>query len=143
MSDPLSVTASVLAVVGAAYSVTKRLCSLIDGLQNAPNAITEMKADISALERVLQALETSLKEKPADLAPIFERVGIEKTISVCGDITEDFTRTIEKYTKHFNVLFSKRDRLAVTFRKSKLEGFRTRLNAAKDTVQFAVSSATL
>ncbi|KAF2034115.1 hypothetical protein EK21DRAFT_85565 [Setomelanomma holmii] len=85
-----------------------------------------------------------MRERPAALAPIFDRVGIKEAVGACNDITEEFTRTIEKYTTHSKTeSFSKRDRLTVTFRKSKLESFRTRLNAARDTVQFAVTSATL
>lgn len=144
MADPLSITSGILAVVGAAYTSTKGLYDLIDGLQNAPKAIAEMKSDIGAVQGVLKALETNLREKPAALTPIFERVRIKETVGACDDITKNFTQTIEKYTAHSkDGSFSKRDRLTVTFRKSKLDGFRTRLNAAKDTVQFAVTSANL
>ncbi|KAF5700798.1 hypothetical protein FGLOB1_10590 [Fusarium globosum] len=144
MADPLSITASILAVVGAAYTSAQGLYDLIDGLQSAPKTIADMKTDIAGVQRVLQSLQTSLKEKPAALAPIFERVGIKEAVAVCEDITKDFTRTMEKYTTHSkHGSFSNRDRLTVTFRKSKLEGFRTRLNVAKDTVEFAVTSAIL
>lgn len=144
MADPLSITASILAVVGAAYTSAQGLYDLIDGLQSAPKTIADMKTDIAGVQRVLQSLQTSLEEKPDALAPIFERVGIKDTVAVCEDIIKDFTRTMEKYTTHSkDGSFSNRDRLTVTFRKSKLEGFRTRLNVAKDTVEFAVTSAIL
>lgn len=142
MADPVGTAASVLAVVSAAYSSARTLYELIDGLENAPKAIAEMKIEIAEVQKVLQSLEPTLKEKPATLAPVF--TAIEGAASACNVVTEDCTQTIEKYTTHSkDGSFSKRDRLTVTFRKSKLQSFGVRLNASKNTVQLAVTSATL
>lgn len=137
-------TASILAAVGSAYSSAKGLYELIDGIRNTPADIKQIKTYTSAVQKVLNSLKATLKERPDAIIAISERVEIKDTVGVCDAITKDFIQTIEKYTKHSkDSSLRKRNRLTATFRKSKLEGFQTRLNAAKYTIQFAVTAAML
>lgn len=145
MSDPLSITASILAIVTAASASAKSLHELVDSLRNAPKAIRDLNESIISVQRVLSALEATLQEKSDALVLAFARVGLKESVAACKIITEDFAKTLKKYsTSSANGgTFNRRDMLTVTFRKSKIASFQTRLKAAKDTVQFAVTSATL
>jgi hypothetical protein len=141
----MDATASLIAITGLVYSSSKALYDLIDGLTSAPELIAEIKTDLSALQTVLTSLEATLKEaNSTTLAPVLQRVGITDALNACSKICNGFMGTISKYTKHSTKDgFSKRDRLTVTFRKTKIEAFTTRLNVAKGTIELAVTSATL
>ncbi|KAK3983801.1 hypothetical protein QBC44DRAFT_278540 [Cladorrhinum sp. PSN332] len=148
MADPLSITAGILAVVEAACTSAKALYDLINGLKNAPKLIRDMNREILEVQGVLRAVSNNLNlEDPGKqraLASIFQDIGLGDSIDACYKVTQDFLETIKKYTAHSNNRdFDRRDRLTVTFRKSKLSGFQKRLNASKDTVQFAMTAATL
>lgn len=145
MVEPLGMTASILAVVGATYSSAKALYALIDELANAPQIVADMKTDLSSVQIALNSLEVTIKEGDSTaLAPVFERVGIRPALKACSAICADFTATINKYTTHSAASgLRKRDRLTITFRKTKLEAFRARLNGSKDTIVLAVTSAVL
>ncbi|RYP56083.1 hypothetical protein DL771_012146 [Monosporascus sp. 5C6A] len=145
MSDPLSTVANVLAVTKAAFVSAKALWDFIDGLRNAPSLVKALNADIASAQQVLDGLQSSLKgENAYVLAPLFEQFGIEAAVDANKKILVDFRNTIEKYTTHsMTDGFSKRDRLRVTFRKSKLEAFRVCLNASRDTIKYSTTAAVL
>ncbi|CZR54132.1 uncharacterized protein PAC_04015 [Phialocephala subalpina] len=106
---------SLLAITGLVYSSSKAL------------------ADLSALQTDLTSLEATLKEaNSTTLAPVLQRVGITDALNACSKICSGFMGTIGKYSKHSTTDgFSKRDRLTVAFRNTKIEAFTTRLNVAK------------
>ena len=60
MTDPLSVTAGIIAVAGLAYSSSKALYELISTIQDAPQVFQELNQYISALSQILEALKTNL-----------------------------------------------------------------------------------
>ncbi|KAF9766530.1 blue light receptor [Fusarium sp. DS 682] len=62
MSDPLSVTASVVGIVGALLHGSKRLFEFIDSLRNAPKDIAALSADLRALYEVLAHI-TNIQDK--------------------------------------------------------------------------------
>ncbi|KAK4200376.1 hypothetical protein QBC40DRAFT_71396 [Triangularia verruculosa] len=145
MSDPLSITAGILAIVTAACASAKGLFQLVDSLRNAPKAIKDLNEHIMDVQQVLKALESTLQDQPDALVRAFERVGLKESIGACRTITEDFAKTLRRYTTNSakDGISHRRVSLTVTFRKSKIATFQARLKAAKETVQFAITSATL
>jgi hypothetical protein len=143
--DPLSMTASVIAVAGFAWTSSKALYDVVDGLVDAPQAIDNIKNDLVAVQAVLKSLTQVLDDKQSTtLDPVLRQIGIDVALRGCSAVCDDFTATIAKYTTHSTeTKFSKRDRLMVTFRKSKITTFTERLHICKETINLALTSATL
>ena len=66
MADPLSVTASVIAVVGAATNVINTSSSLIKTLRHAPTEICALINEVEDLRAVLVDVE-AIKVIPAEV----------------------------------------------------------------------------
>lgn len=58
--EPLSITASVVAVTGLAYKSCKLLRSVIKGLQNAPETLRGLHNALEAFENVIRSLQHDL-----------------------------------------------------------------------------------
>ena len=143
--DPLSVSASLIAIAGLAWTSSKALYDVIDGLADAPQAITNINNNLVAVQAVLESLKQALGSKQsAALDPVLRQIGIDVALEGCRAVCDDFKATIDKYTTHSTkTKFSKRDRLTVTFRKSKIATFTERLDLCKSTINLALTSATL
>jgi hypothetical protein len=57
MADPLSLSASIIAVLGTSISVAKTLNTLIRGYREAPTAITALSNEVSDLVLVLSEIK--------------------------------------------------------------------------------------
>lgn len=64
MGDPLSVTASVIAVTRLAYSSAKSLKEAIASSLNTPEELRDLGKDLGVLQNLLQALLQSLDGAP-------------------------------------------------------------------------------
>ena len=53
MSDPLSITASVITVAGLAYNSVKTLHDFCTGIRDAPRTIQETNVDLNEISKVL------------------------------------------------------------------------------------------
>ncbi|KAL2043763.1 hypothetical protein N7G274_003282 [Stereocaulon virgatum] len=70
MADPLSITASVLTLAGAAGEVGKGL-RLLKALKGAPEGLDDLLDDISRLELVLETINNATSDRQA-AAPVME-----------------------------------------------------------------------
>src|ERR1700760_3235040 len=111
--DPLSMAASLVAIAGFTWTSTKTLYNVIDTLANAPQAITDIKSDLEAMQIVLNSVSQVLHDKQsAGLDSVFRQTGIDVALNGCKTVCDDFTATIAKYTIHSTeTKFSKRDSL--------------------------------
>jgi hypothetical protein len=57
MADPLSLSTSIIAVLGTSISVAKTLNTLIQGYREAPTAITALSNEVSDLVLVLSEIK--------------------------------------------------------------------------------------
>ena len=77
MADPLSVTASIIAVVGAADAVTKGLRRL-KAAKDAPEGLQDLMLDVAQLEMVLNCVKSSVLSSdspPIELATLLGEAG--------------------------------------------------------------------
>jgi Fungal N-terminal domain of STAND proteins len=80
--DPLSLTASIVAVVGAASTVAKSLEQLRTAFRDATTTVSALINEVSDLQIVLEACETaaskleSISNPPANLRLILEKTRI-------------------------------------------------------------------
>src|SRR5947209_14316427 len=145
MGDPIGLTASFIAIAGLAWTSCQSLYDVINGLIDAPQAIVSINNEITAVQAVINTLREVLKNnQSAALEPVLQRIGIDVALKGCTKVCTDFTETIAQFTtRSTKEKFSKRDRLRVTFRKSKICSFRERLRICKNTINLALTSATL
>lgn len=77
MADPLSVTASIIAVVGAAQAVTKGLRHL-KAAKDAPEGLQDLVLDVAQLEMVLNCVKSSVLSSdspPIEVATLLGEAG--------------------------------------------------------------------
>ncbi|KAJ5091224.1 hypothetical protein NUU61_006094 [Penicillium alfredii] len=146
--DPLSVTASVLALVTAAAQSCKITSSFIDGLAEAPQAIAASKALLSETLNSLKALEQTLgndrRASPSVLDSTLRAIKLDNTLQSTQEVCDGFSATIAKVTKHSTEeRFSTRDRLAAQLRESKINRFNQQLGDCQRTVSLVLGSITL
>jgi len=71
--DPLSITASVIAVIGVARKVKEVLCLLKDA-KNAPDGLSDLFDHVSSFESFLRASESVIPESDTKVSELRERL---------------------------------------------------------------------
>lgn len=62
MTDPLSVTAGVVGLIGFAVDNLKKTISLVQGVKGAPSAVTALVAETNTLKLILETLTNHIKQ---------------------------------------------------------------------------------
>jgi hypothetical protein len=96
MSDPLSVTASVVGIVGALLHGSKRLYEFIDSLQNAPKDIAALSTDLRALYEILAHI-TNVQNRLSSNPNLC--VSLKAPLENCLHIFDDFTTLLQGFTQ--------------------------------------------
>ena len=145
MAAALGVTASVIAVTTLAWDSSKRLYELVDGLNNAPEAISHTKANLSTTQNALQTLEHNLTtEKSGAFDALLQRLRVAAVLESSHKECDRFSRKIETYTKHSkDATFSKRDRFIVNFHESEIKQFNGRLQDHRQVIMLVTTSMNL
>src|SRR5271170_6099994 len=109
--DPLSVTASVIAVATLAWASSKAAYELIDGLVDAPKAIAHSKNLLSETQNTLDSLKdalTSGSEPAGVLGSILQKIRLGVALESTRGVCNEFGETIKGFTSHSTDLrFSK------------------------------------
>lgn len=61
MTDPLSVTAGVVGLIGFALGSLQQTISLVQGVKGAPSAVTALAAEINTLKLILETLTSHIQ----------------------------------------------------------------------------------
>lgn len=69
LMDPLSLTASIIAVVGLATTTTKALTKIIKSFHHSPGEIHALNNELADLQAILIALEETMTEKNVEPKP--------------------------------------------------------------------------
>ncbi|KAF5533971.1 GATA transcription factor [Fusarium napiforme] len=140
MSDPLSVTASFVGIVGALLHGSKRLYEFIDSLQNAPKDIAALSADLRALHEIL-AHVTNVQDKLSchpDLCASL-KVPLENCLNIFDEFTallQGFTRTSRDGTIQVRVW----KQMAWAFKDKEIQLFRDTITTYKVSLNMALSA---
>ena len=146
--DPFSITAGAIGITGFATTSIMQLHSLIDGLTEAKDVVTDVASSLANIQRPLAALEQlSISSGETSIAAKedLKKAGVAEAVNRCGDACEEFSKNLKKWTTHSSTAkLSLRDRLSVgVWNKEKIRTFRTYLQSCEATVQFAVMSTQL
>jgi ornithine cyclodeaminase/alanine dehydrogenase-like protein (mu-crystallin family) len=82
MSDPLSIAASVLAVVGAGCQVAKGLYQLADGIRSAGIEVRVYADEVDSFTKLLQRIRDQLLQRPAK-SSTYEDNLLQDIVDVC------------------------------------------------------------
>ncbi|RJE17776.1 hypothetical protein PHISCL_09887 [Aspergillus sclerotialis] len=147
MADPLSVTASVIAVATLAFQSCKATYSLIDGLAGAPQAIARSKTSFAETQTTINALQQTLttnSEPPSGLDSILGTIDLEGTLKSVQRLCDEFATAITSFTSHStDGKFSKRDRVAVNLHESKISNLDRQLGYCQQTLSMVLVSINL
>ncbi|ETS76353.1 hypothetical protein PFICI_11740 [Pestalotiopsis fici W106-1] len=145
--DPLSITASVIAVATLAAQTAQAAYRTIDGLIDAPQAIAHSKTLLSGTQNSLEILTETLEKNEhmqAQFGGILQSIALEKTLQATNELCKGFSAIITKYTsRSTDSKFSNRDRLSITFHESRILTFNGELSDCQRTIHLMTGTITL
>lgn len=144
--DPLSVTASAVALATAALQSAKALHDLVDGLADAPHSVSHSKNLLSQTQTTLGTLARTLETNcaPDTVDSVLKEIELNKVLESTKSICQGFTAAMTRVTSHStDSHFSKRDRLVVYFKDTKINKLNRDLADCQRTITMVLSSITL
>ncbi|KAK6860963.1 hypothetical protein PG995_004599 [Apiospora arundinis] len=145
--DPLSVTASVIAVAGLATQSAKAVYKLIDGLVEAPQTIANSKALVAGTQNSLDTLTgtlTTSQDMQARFGCVLRSINLDKTLTSTQELCDKFNTAITKYTRHSaDARLSNRDRLLVNLHESQIVQFNNQISGCQRTISLVIETIIL
>ncbi|KAK7576789.1 hypothetical protein V3481_015351 [Fusarium oxysporum f. sp. vasinfectum] len=142
MSDPLSVTASVVGIVGALLHGSKRLFEFIDSLRNAPKDIAALSTDLRALYEVLAHI-TNVQDKLSSNPGLC--VSLKAPLENCLRIFDEFTTLLQGFTqisRDGTIKVRVWKNMAWAFKDKEVQLFRDTITTYKVSLDMAVNAIT-
>ena len=146
MADPLSVTASVIAVATTAYKSSQALYEVIDTITQAPESFRALNADVKALNNLLALMVDAIEAKkqvaslPAAQTACLK--ALELPLHGCAQACENFKAKLDELMSHSSDRHtSMRDRIKLHFRSKEIESLQFKLGSYKSTLSIALSFA--
>ena len=147
MSDPLSITAGVIAVAGLAYSSCRVLKDTINSFRNAPKMLVDLREALSVLQNLLDSLMNVLKDLEDSALSSNQRacfVNLQPAIKHCESTCSSFAGRLSQITSHSvpdHVNWFDKTRLH--FNENDVSLLKTALERDKQTLDVALGMATL
>jgi hypothetical protein len=100
MADPLSITASILAVAGAGAKLSTTLYTYAETVFNADKSLKEIARDVSLTSSVLNELGEYLKkDKEENISSTTALKTADDTVSGINGVFEEINAALNKYLK--------------------------------------------
>lgn len=144
MTEPLSITASVLAITTAAIESIKFLHTTIGAIEDVPTALETITSDLEAIEPVLRKLYTELKseDSPVLLADNIKGA-VENCNSACSAFKERLDHWMRHATKHQTLAkWTVRVKVGI-FEQRTINVFKGRLNDCKSTLNVVLNTSSV
>lgn len=144
MSDPLTVSASVVGVVVPALHGTRLLLDDIKKIINAPKVIRELKDNLDSLDATLQLLQ-AIEETEWTLLGDNIAAQSKTTVNTCERACETFRSDLLRWTRRSkDGKLSLKDRARIGFfKESQIKAISQHLQSCKLTCSNVVTMATL
>ena len=145
MTDPLSITASVVAITTAAIGSVKFLHTTIGDIKDVPTALGNIRTDLEAVEPILQVLHTELESEDSQVLLIDDIKGaVENCHSACTTFKKRLDHWMRHATKNKAFWAEWTDRLRVgMFEQGTINVFRGRLNDCKSTLNVTLNTSSV
>lgn len=143
MTDPLSVTASVIAVAGFALSSSKLLYDTLCGIRDAPETFSTFKDEVGALQHIILSFQQGLEQQNDDVglsdAQNLSLRELKPALEACSDCCEKFNRKIGKLMSHStDGHVSLRDKIRLQFQDKEIAGVQALLASYRSTLTIAL-----
>ncbi|KAH7308611.1 hypothetical protein B0I35DRAFT_442295 [Stachybotrys elegans] len=140
MADPLSVTASILAVGGFALKSSIELHKLVRGVRSQNKDARALKAELGDLTEVLSSLLETIANNPT-----IDFKALELPLQRCGKACEEYGKIIAECTKHSNdgSRSSIRDWITQKYLQGDINDFKAMIAAYKSTINIALANANI
>ena len=145
MTDPLSITASVVGITTAAIGSVNFLYTTISDIKDVPTALGNIESDLRAVEPVLQKLLTELEREDSQMLLTDAMKGaVENCNSACSVFKERLDHWMRHATKYKTSWAERTDRARVgIFEQGTMNIFKGRLNDCKSTLNIALSTSSV
>ena len=97
MTDPLTITASVVAITTAAIESVKFLYTTISDIKDVPTALEDISSDLQAVEPILQKLLIGLESEDSQGLLIDD---IKGAIENCNSACFIFKKRLDHWIRH-------------------------------------------
>ena len=145
MTDPLSITASVVGITTAAIQSVKFLHTTIGDIKDIPTTLGNIRSDLQAVEPVLQDLITNLEEKDSQ---VLLTDSIKDAMENCNSACSTFKNRLDHWMRHATKYkaswadWTNRVRVGI-FKQGTIKVFKGRLNDCKSTLIVAMTTSSV
>lgn len=142
MAEGFSVAASAIGITTLAIKSVQFLLNTIDNIKNVPDAVSNIKSDLQAVEPVLRHLGTALQ---GDNSHIVLTDEIKCAVENCARACTAFQELLNHWMRHSREgKTSWMDRWRVSlFGQQKIKTFKGQLSDCKSTLNMALSTASM
>jgi hypothetical protein len=134
MTDPFSVVAGVVGIVGVALSNTRQVYDFIVGIKGAPETVTTLSGDLDSLANILQHL-SDLTQDPSQALFI---VPLKGSLERCITALNQLEFSIKPYVEGLQNGRSKWKRFAWNFKEKEVAALQIRLGSCRENLQLAI-----
>ena len=134
MTDPFSVVAGVVGIVGVALSNTRQVYDFIVGIKGAPETVTAFSGDLDSLANILQQI-SDLTQDPSQALFI---VPLKGSLERCITALNQLELSIKPYVEGLQNGRSKWKRFAWNFKEKEVAALQLRLGSCKENLQLAI-----
>ena len=144
MTDPLSITASVVGIIGPALHATRLLLEDLQQLKDAPKTVKRLVEDIRSVDRALELLKSIEEGEWGSLGADVAQQS-KTTISSSTQACNLFRADLQKWTKHSeDGKLAWLDRANIGFfKKDQVKAMSEQLQSCKLAINLNVGVATL
>ena len=145
MTDPLSITASVVGVTTAAIASVKLLYTTISDIKDVPIALGNIRSDLQAVAPVLQKLRIELEREDSQ---ILLTDAIKGAVESCNSACSIFKGRLDHWIRHatkykaFWAEWTDRVRVGI-FEQGTINIFKGQLNDCKSTLNVALNTSSM
>ena len=144
MSDPLSITASVVGIIVPALHGARLLLEDLQQLKDAPKIVKRLVEDVHSVDTALKLLQ-SVEDREWDLLGSGIAEQSKTTISSCTQACDLFRTDLQRWTRHSDdSKLAWQDRVKVGFfKQGQIKAISEQLSNCKLTINSVVNIATL
>ena len=144
MSDPLSITASVVGIIVPALHGTRLLLEDLHQLKDTPKIVKRLVEDVHSVDTALKLLQ-SVEDREWDLLGSGIAEQSKTTISSCTQACDLFRTDLQRWTRHSDdSKLAWQDRVKVGFfKQGQIKAISEQLSNCKLTINSVVNIATL
>ncbi|KAF2173317.1 hypothetical protein M409DRAFT_17258 [Zasmidium cellare ATCC 36951] len=135
MADPLSITASLLAISTAAVQTTKALCETVKRYRGRDKTLRRLQDELDDLTRILEAL-TRVTAADESLSAL-----LQGPVGRCTQICHDFELSMERFAGKSKTGF--KDWTKLEFMRGDINEFIETISGLKSTIAVGVGTVTM